>query len=97
MENKHTENTHAQSKDKQRKKLEKLKENQQKNDPSALDLSGNQLKVWVKNLSKYKLTSDQEKFLAKGLNFSVIPDKVPVDEILVSTEHACASLPSDRA
>ena len=50
---------HAQSKRKQVNKLERLVKNRDKFDPSKQDLSGTQLKVWVKNLSKYKLSNDQ--------------------------------------
>ena len=90
--NRKSEFAHAQSKRTQMKKLEKLCEIRDKSHPSKLDLSGTQLKVWVKNLSKYKLTNDQEKVLAKGLNFAISPDKIPVDEFIVSTEQAFTSL-----
>ena len=35
------------------------------------DLTGTQMKRWVINLSKYKLSGNQNKILAKGLNYAV--------------------------
>ena len=90
--NKLGESTHAQSKRKLMAKVEKLVNKRDKNDPSKVDLSGKQLKIWVKNLSKYKLNKEQESVLAKGLNFAITPSKIPVEDFIVSTEEACASL-----
>ena len=57
------------------------------------DLKGTQLKRWVINLSKYQLSINQTQVLAKGLNFAVTPDKVPIDDYVVATEQASWSLP----
>ena len=67
-------------------KLERLEKRNNKTDEP--DLSGSQLKRWVINLSDYDLSKDQEKVLARGLNFAVTPDKIPVNEIIVATEQA---------
>ena len=40
------------------------------------DLSGEQLKKWVVNLSKYKLDKDETSILTKGLNFAISPQDV---------------------
>ena len=64
---------------------------------SDVDLSGEQLKKWVKNISDRELTLQQTKVLAKGLNFAVLPDKVPVDEFVMATEKACWLLPENEA
>ena len=57
-------------------------------DGNNIDLSGTQLKKWVVNVSKYKLTDDQTRVLGKGLNFAVTPDKLPVEEFIIATEQA---------
>ena len=44
---------------------------------NELDLNGTQLKRWIVNLCKYKLSGDQSGIVAKGLNYAVAPDKVP--------------------
>ena len=60
-----------------------MKENAKKKD---VDLSGTQLKRWVINLSDKQLTDAQTGVLAKGLNFAVTPEKVPVTDFIVATE-----------
>ena len=55
-------------------------------DGNNIDLSGTQLKKWVVNVSKDKLTNDQTRVLDKGLNFAVASDKLPVEEFIIATE-----------
>ena len=57
-------------------KVEKLSESLSLN-KDKIDLSGTQLKKWVKVLSKYKPSDSEMKVLAKGLNFAVSPNKIP--------------------
>ena len=57
-----------------------------------MDLSGNQLKKWVVNLSKYKLSDKETKVLANGLNYAITPDKIPHEDYIVATELAVKSL-----
>ncbi len=45
------------------------------------------------NTSKYVLSNDETKVLAKGLNFALTPEKVPIDDYVVATEQACGFLP----
>ena len=61
------------------------------------DLSGTQLKRWVINLSKYKLSESENSVLAKGLNFAVTPTKVPVKDIIVATEVVSKKLDNTSA
>ena len=61
------------------------------------DMSGTQLKRWVKVLSQYKPSEIELRVLAKGLNFAIAPVKLPVTEIVTATEVACQSLPPDEA
>ena len=61
-----------------------------------VDLSGNQLKKWVTNLSKHKLTEPEENVLQKGLNFAVSCDNIPNEEFIVATEKACSFIPADE-
>ena len=64
-------------------KLEKLSAEKSEETPSLslnkdkIDLSGTQLKKWVKVLSKYKPSDSEMKVLAKGLKFAVSPNKIP--------------------
>ncbi|XP_066018930.1 uncharacterized protein [Pocillopora verrucosa] len=43
---------------------------------------------WVMNLSDRPLSDSERSVLMKGLNFSVTPSKIPVDEIVTATELA---------
>ena len=47
---------------------------------------------WVKNLSDRQLEPSEHSVLQKGLNFSVTPPTIPTDEIIASTEAACAQM-----
>ena len=60
------------------------------------DLTGTQLKRWVINLSKYKLSGNQNKILVKGLNYAVTPEKIPTEEFVVAAEQATWSLPQEQ-
>ena len=64
---------------------------------TGIDLSGSQLKKWVVNISQYKLDKDQERVLAKGLNFAVSPEQIPYDDFIVATEKACWGLPQEQS
>ena len=44
------------------------------------------------NLSDRPLSDSERSVLMKGLNFSVTPSKIPVDEIVAATELACNQL-----
>ena len=93
----------------QQRKLENLAKKQQnvsRNKGNTLfseqlDISGTQLKRWVKNLSKYKLSVDETKVLARGLGFAVSPENVQsqavLDEHIVACEKACRRLPNSEA
>ena len=63
---------------------------------SELDLSGTQLKRWVVNRSDRTLTDTETRVLARGLNFAISPDKVPVEDFIVATESACQKLPAEQ-
>ena len=64
---------------------------------NEVDLLGTQLKRWVVNLSKYKLTESERSVLAKGLNFAPTPTRTPVDEFVVATELACRAISNEKA
>jgi len=55
-----------------------------------IDLSGEQLKKWVVNIFKYKLSEPETSVLAKGLNFAVALAVIPTEEYVLSTEKACS-------
>ena len=86
------ESTHEKVKQRHLDKFERVMARNTNKEP---DLSGTQLKRWVINLSKYQLTDSQTQVLAKGLNFAVTPDRVPVDDYVVATEQASWSLPNN--
>ena len=79
---------YTQSKARQKQKLQRLL--QKKADKETnMDLCGTQLKKWVINLSKRELSKAETTVLARGLNFAVTPDRLPVNDIIVQTEKAC--------
>ena len=45
---------------------------------------------WVKNLSNLPLSHSEKSLLAKGINFAVVPDKIPSVEFITATEEAIA-------
>ena len=82
-------------------KLERLQDNTaqkiRRNTADNVELGGEQLKKWAVNLSKYKTSKPQESLLAKGLNFSPSPTKIPYDEYIIATEKACRKLNNNEA
>ena len=76
---------------------EKSTNKTRRNTADNVELGGEQLKKWFINLSKFKLNKPQESVLAKGLNFSPSPDKIPVEDYIVATELACQKLPNNEA
>ena len=54
-------------------------------------------KKWVRNISKTPLTKTQEKLLAHGPNFVIVPKEPPTTEYIVAIEKACLRLPSRKA
>ena len=86
---------YMQSKARQKQKLQRLL--QKKPDREThMDLSGTQLKKWVINLSKRELSKAETTVLARGLNFAVTPDRLPVNDVIVQTEKACGLIPEER-
>ena len=63
---------------------------------AELDLTGTQLKRWVVNRSDRTLTDTETRVLARGLNFAISPEKVPVDDFILATESACQKLPAEE-
>ena len=86
---------YMQSKARQKQKLQRLL--QKKPDREThMDLSGTQLKKWVINLSKRELSKAETTVLARGLNFAVTPDRLPVNDVIVQTEKACGLIPAEE-
>jgi len=61
------------------------------------EVSDEQWKRWVINLSQSQLSKAQTEVLAKGLNFAVTPVALPKEDFVVATEKACCQLNSDEA
>ena len=92
------ESVRKQAKCRQQDKLASLISKSVKKKHSEPDLSGTQIKRWVVNLSKYKLKQDQTRpVLSKGLDFAITLHCIPTNDILVATEMACKSLPTNEA
>jgi len=82
----------------QKVKFERLlNKSKQHSAVNSIDLSGEQLKKWVVNISKYKLSEPETSVLAKGLNFATAPSVIPIDEYVLSTEKACSQLAPAKA
>ena len=58
----------------------------------GLDTDENKENIWVRNLSKTPLTNAQEKVLARGPNFAIVPKELPVIEYVAAIEKACQQL-----
>ena len=56
------------------------------------DIDRNKENIWVRNLSKTPLTNAQEKVLARGPNFAIVPKVPPVIEYVAAIEKACEQL-----
>ena len=82
---------YTQSKARQKQKLSRLIQKKD-NTEIDVDLGGTQLKKWVINLSKRDLSKAETTVLAKGLNFAVSPDKLPMNEYIVQREKARGNL-----
>ena len=52
---------------------------------------------WVINLSKKEITETEKTILSRGLNFAVTPQRLPVDDIIATTEQACQHLSNTDA
>ena len=49
-------------------------------------------KIWVRNLSKTPLTEAEERLLAHGPNFAVVPREPPILEYITAIESTCTQL-----
>ena len=63
----------------------------------GLDIDRNKENTWVRNLSNTPLTNAQEKVLARGPNFAIVPKVPPVVEYMVAIEKACQQLKPGEA
>ena len=57
----------------------------------------NTMNKWIINMSSKPLTKAQEKLLAHGPNFTVVPRSPPVTEYVAAIEHACSKLQQGEA
>ena len=53
--------------------------------------------IWVRNLSKIPLTDAEERLLAHGPNFSVVPREPPILEYITAIEKSCTQLQQGKA
>ena len=54
-------------------------------------------KKWVINISNKPLTPDQEKLLAHGPNYAVVPKEPPIAQYVAAVENACTKLEEGKA
>ena len=52
---------------------------------------------WVINISSTPLTPDQEKLLAHGPNYAVVPKEPPIAQYVAAVENACTKLEEGKA
>ena len=90
-------NSFDKARDRQKEKYYKLRYGDHykiaTNHKSANKVGPEEIKKWVKNISSKELTDDQLSLLARGSGFAIAPQKLPIEEIIVSTELACMNLP----
>ena len=63
----------------------------------TINLDEEAINKWVKNISSKELNAHHKSLLAKGAGFAISNNKIPIEEIIVSTELACKKLPSGEA
>ena len=61
-------------------------------DISPADSSYNTIKKWVINISSNPLTKAQEKLLAHGPNYAVVPKSPPIAEYIAAVKQVCSRL-----
>ena len=87
------------TREKQVKKYNKLVEerrkDQEKHAKEQESVSTVDKKRWVINKSDHVLNEGEQSVLEKGLNFAVMPKKLPVHEIIKTTEEACWNMKTD--
>ena len=92
---------HELSKQRQQNKFARLAEKKTKAEEklrqSRNNIASDCISKWVKNCSSRLLNDTELSVLAKGLNFAVTPEKVPVVEVITKTEVACKNLPESDA
>ena len=47
---------------------------------------------WVINRSSRSLSDSEKKLLSRGLKFALTPNKLPIKDLITSTEQACVAL-----
>ena len=52
---------------------------------------------WVINISNTPLTAEQEKLLAHGPNYAIVPRELPITQYVAAIENACTKLEEGKA
>ena len=52
---------------------------------------------WVINISNTPLTAEQEKLLAHGPNYAIVPRELPIAQYVTAIENACTKLEEGKA
>jgi len=85
------------SRDRQKDKMKRLLQEKDKKEKLKEEISPEQMKRWVINLSHVDLSKAQTNVLARGLNFAISPTAIPTKDFVVATEKACRSLSTSEA
>ena len=84
---------HELSKTRQQKFARLVERNKESNTPkNGSNIASDCISKWVKNCSDRILSDPELSVLAKGLNFAVTPAKLPIVDIVTTTEVACRNL-----
>ena len=65
--------------------------------PNDKQKYNNRVNKWVINISDKPLTPDQEKLLANGPNYAIVPKDPPVAQYVAAVENACTKLEEGKA
>ena len=57
----------------------------------------NKQNKWVINISDRPVTIDEEKLLAHGPNYAIVPKDPPIIQYMAAVEHACTRLEKGKA
>ncbi|XP_072023068.1 uncharacterized protein [Amphiura filiformis] len=90
---------HDTCKQRQQRKFTRLVEKKEQQDKRKFNnnIAADCISKWVKNCSQRILSDPELHVLARGLNFAVTEDEVPIVEFITATESACRNLPETQA
>ena len=64
---------------------------------TQINMHNNNKKKWVINISNQPLTTDEEKLLAHGPNYAIMPKDLPIAQYVAAIANACTRLEEGQA